>query len=283
MRAIAPAVVGLLLLSCGDRPPAGGTRRGDIDSDRVRAEVERALDQAATRMAYVADSIDDILKPVPLLTAAQESAMLRYGNAEHLVRARALGTRPANEADVASLREAGRLVQLEDSTALWVVRELDHSIPLVTPDTRVLLTRIAQEFQRRLAGMALPRYRLEVTSVLRTAESQADLRASNPNAAAGASTHEFGTTLDIAYSSFAAPQDVALRVDVTDVPWLERRINVFAAAMLEAQAARKSRELQAVLGEVLLDFQQAGDVLVRLERQQPVFHITVAKRQSTEG
>ena len=47
--------------------------------------------------------------------------------------------------------------------------------------------------------------------------------------------------------------------------------------MLEAAAARKSRELMAILGEVLREMQDEGAVYVTLDRQQPVFHITVAR------
>src|SRR5690606_38994327 len=144
----------------------------------------------------------------------------------------------------AAVRRDGRLVELEDSTELWAVRELDHSEALVTPDARALLTRIAERFQQRLAEMGLPRYRVEVTSVLRTAATQADLRQTNPNAAAGTSTHEFGTTLDIAYSSFAAPYEPDIGIDTGSADWLETRLAWFTSASLEAAAGRKSRELQ---------------------------------------
>ena len=55
---------------------------------------------------------------------------------------------------------------------------------------------------------------------------------------------------------------------------LERRVRALA---LERMAARYSRELQAVLGEVLREMQAAGEVMVTLERQQPVYHITLAR------
>jgi hypothetical protein len=42
--------------------------------------------------------------------------------------------------------------------------------------------------------------------------------------------------------------------------------------------ARKSREMQAFLGHVLIELQAAGDVLVILERLQPVYHITAGRR-----
>ncbi|HEX2166498.1 MAG TPA: DUF5715 family protein [Longimicrobiales bacterium] len=273
------AALAVALAACGGEAgeaPAGAGQAAS-NADPGRAAVERVLDTAIARLSQLTDSIDDLLQPVPLLTPSQESALRRFPNSAQLERARSLGARPSDNGELAELRRAGRLMELEDSTELWAVRELDHSVALVTPDAHALLTRIAERFQDRLTEMGLPRYRLEVTSVLRTAESQDELRRTNINAASGTSTHEFGTTLDIAYSSFAAPQAVSLGIDTSDAAWLEPRIGWIAHASLEAAAARKSRELQAILGEVLLDLQQAGDVMVTLERQQPVYHITVAR------
>jgi hypothetical protein len=277
---ILPAVLIVLTSACGDRsaPAEADEAAAGPDGDETRAEVERVLDAAIVRIAQLTDSIDDILQPVPLLTPAQESALQQFGNAAQLARARSLGVRPADSVELAAVRQDGRLVTLADSTELWAVRELDHSVALVTPAAHALLTRIGERFQQRLAEMGLPRYRVEVTSVLRTAETQADLRQTNLNAAAGMSTHEFGTTLDIAYSSFAPPYDPDIAFDAGGAHWLESRLDWVASRSLEAAAARKSRELQAILGAVLLDMQQAGDVMVTLERQQPVYHLTVARR-----
>jgi hypothetical protein len=188
--------------------------------------------------------------------------------------------RPRDEAHLQELLQTGRLVALEDSTEHWIVRELDHSVPYVTPDTRVLLTRIAQRFQQRITALGLPAYRLEVSSVLRTPESQRDLRRTNPNAAAE-STHELAATLDVLYASFAAPAAHGITFDTDAAPWLAPHLDRIAAAMLETAAARKSRELQAILGAVFLELQNAGDVMVTLERQQPVYHFTLARPQQT--
>jgi hypothetical protein len=273
------AAIALVLISCTAESERGRPGDGRAGGDtELRSTVERALDDAIASIAQLTDSIDDLLQPVSLLTPAQESALRRFGNPAQLERARALGARPADSTELAALRTSGRLLELEDSTELWAVRKLEHSLPLLTPDAHALLTRIAQQFQQRITEMGLPRYRVEVTSVLRTPESQADLRQTNPNAAAGMSTHEFGTTLDLAYSSFAAPHDPPLDFDAAGMAWLSSRLDWFARASLEAAAARKSRELQAILGAVLLDLQRAGDVMVTLERQQPVYHLTVARR-----
>jgi hypothetical protein len=243
-----------------------------------REQVEAALDDALQRIVVVADSVDALFRPVPLLTPGQEAAFRRYSNAQQIARARLLGVQAPDAAARAAALQAGRLVVLEDSTALWVVRELTHSEPLLTPDARALLVMIGQRFQSRLAAMGVPAYRLEVTSVLRTAESQAELRRTNPNAAAGQSTHEHGTTLDVAYNSFAAPAAPVLEVESAAAPWLQPYIERMAAALLETVAARNGLELRAILGLVMAELQSEGAVMVTLERQQPVYHFTVARR-----
>jgi Family of unknown function (DUF5715) len=262
--------------ACDARGAADDVVLEELEPEDFGGRSREILETALLDITARADSVDDTLQPVPLLSPAQESGLRRYGNAEQLARARALGVRPADSAATARALADATLVALEDSTAYWVVRELDHSAALVTPATQALLQEIGERFQERIVALGLPPYRLEVTSVLRTAESQADLRTTNPNAAAGTSTHEYGTTLDLAYSSYAAPGD-AYPADHEGPQWLGVYLDRIAAAVLEAAAARKSRELQAILGEVLLQLQNDGAVMVTLERQQPVYHITVAR------
>src|SRR5690606_23667144 len=107
----------------------------------------------------------------------------------------------------------GRLVRLSD-TGRWRVRDLDYSQPLVVPGVVALLDRIGERFHERLAELGAPAFRLEITSVLRTADDQAALRAVNPNAASGESAHEYGTTIDILYSAYSAPIDPIATTDV---------------------------------------------------------------------
>lgn len=243
------------------------------------AAAERVLQRELDRITARADSIDVIFQLLPLLRPAEESVLRRFGNQAQLERARALGIGPSPSAErLQALERDEQLVRLEQSTEHWIVRELDYSVPLVVPSVEVLLTEIGERFHAQLDDLGVPRYRLEVTSGLRSAENQAALRRVNPNAAAGVSTHQFGTTIDIAYSAFAAPQEPIVEVDAAEAPWLEPHLHRFAAAIAETVAARRSRELQAVLGRVLIEMQQEGKVMVTLERLQPVYHVTVARR-----
>lgn len=260
-----------------ERGRAAGDRAPTRTAPPVDAEAVAALAGTLERAESLADSVEDVLRPVPLLRPAEEAALRGYTNAENLRRARSLGVRAADSAELEALVAEGRLVRLEDSTSYWVVRDLDDSRPYVTPDTRALLERLGRAFQGRLDSMGIPRYRIEVSSVLRTAEDQASLRTRNVNAAAGASAHEFGTTVDLAYSGYAAPADLPPPL-VGDAPDpLRPHLEAVARRVLERVAARKSRELEAVLGRVLREAQEEGRVLVTLERLQPVYHITVGR------
>lgn len=282
--------VALLAISCGpaddpgaDRAAAPAAEAPGGEAARDPGPEERALRLTLARAHALADSIEDRLRPLPLMRPGEEASLRRYGQAAQLARARALGVRPSGEAELESLVREGRLVTLEDSTRYWILRDLESSRPLVTPDTRALIERIGAAFQERLEAIGLPPYRLEITSALRTASDQALLRQGNINAARGVSTHEFGTSVDIAYSAFAPPAEVPGGVVADGPTWMAPYLEAIAAAVLESVSARKSRELKAVLGEALREAQAEGVVQVTLERLQPVYHITVARRLADSG
>jgi hypothetical protein len=262
-------VLTLPALAC-DRGPT----REEIEAETIAA-VERALAGAIGHADGLARDVSRTLEPLPLLTPGEEDALRSYLNDAHLGRARALGVRAGTSQAVDSLVAAGRLVQLEDSTAHWIVRP-GTSPAHVVPHVRALLEELGTRFQRRLAELQLPPYRIEVTSALRTSERQADLRDSNANAA-GVSAHEFGTTVDISYAAFAPPAelpaDLTGGAPATLAPHLQR----IGALALESASARKSRELSKIFGDVLREAQREGLVLVIYERQQTVFHLTVAR------
>jgi hypothetical protein len=268
----------LATLLLGGCAPAQDRNTPPSTKDDARSAAS-ALAREMLRMRARADTIDAIFQPMPLLRPAQEAALRRFGNDTQLAAARRLGVAPnTSEAELEQLVRAGRLVRLADSSEHWVVRRLDHSAPYVTPDAAALLRELAQRFHGALAEAGVPPYRLEVTSALRSAEDQARLRAVNPNAAEGRSTHQYGTTFDIAYNAFAPPAAPIVEPALPEGDWLEPHLVEVAAALAETVAARRSRELMAVLGTLLIDLQNEGRVMVTLERLQPVYHMTVARR-----
>ena len=91
------------------------------------------------------------------------------------------------------------------------------------------------------------------------------------------SSHEFGTTVDLSYAAFAPPADppgeILTGAPTEFAPHLERIVDL----ALESVSARKSRELGAIFSQVLWEAQAEGLALVIYERQQTVYHVTVAR------
>ncbi len=278
-------LVAALAAACGSRGGAASPDQAEAEAQaRVVARLDSTLHEALPRIRAAADSLDDALRPVALLRPGEEAALRRYLNAEQLARARRLGVTPAaDSAALAGLVASGALVPLPDSTRWWVAGNLERSAPYVTPDVLALLKEVGEGFQARLDSLGAVPLRFHVSSAVRTAADQAALQGRNPNAAQGRSTHEFGTTVDVAYSTFAAPPGAAGSVEVDGAPWLTPVLGLVAGSSLELVAARRSRELEAILGRTLRTLQDQGKVMVTLERQEPVFHMTVARRLGEGG
>jgi hypothetical protein len=240
------------------------------------AEIGQLLTETVQHADHLAASADRVLRPLPVMTPAEEDSLRRFQNGAHVASGRALGVRVESREARDSLVAAGRLVQLQDSTRHWIVRR-GASPAYVVPAVPGLLEELGRRFQERLAGVGVPPYRIEVTSALRTSSRQERLRRTNSNAAASVSSHEFGTTVDLSYAAFAPPGEALAEVldplpaDVR--PPMERLVDL----ALESVSARKSREIGAIFGQVLAEAQSEGLALVIYERQQTVYHVTVAR------
>jgi hypothetical protein len=263
-----------LLASCGwverERQEAAEAARA-----ATLAEVEGILAETVRRADRTAGAADRILSPMPVMTPAEEEGLRRFLSAAHVERAREFGVRVTSGKDLDSLLAFGRLVQLADSTEHWIVRE-GASPAYVVPPLRSLLDTLGARFQERLAEMRLPPYRIEVTSALRTSERQERLRRSNTNAAAGVSSHEFGATVDLSYAAFAPPAEPPPTIPDGTPAELHPNLGRIADLALESVSARKSRELGKIFSDVLRRAQDEGIALVLYERQQTIYHVTVA-------
>jgi len=215
------------------------------------------------------DSVRAAFERARPLGAREVSELRQDVNAEQIATARRLGIRAGNQARIDALARAGRLVPLGDSTAYWVLRDMDHSVPFVTPDARAMLVELGRRFHARLDRLGLPRYRMKVTSALRTDETQADLRKTNSYASRTVSAHEFGTTVDVSHERFAVPADPRPAGDAA----LEHE-----REMLEAVGKEHAKVLQAELGRAIAELRDQHALHVMMENMQPVYHMTVARR-----
>lgn len=218
------------------------------------------------RLAALGDSVRAAFGRAGTLGAREVAELRQDVNAEQVAAARALGVRVSGDAGRERLRREGRLVALGDSTAYWVLRDMEHSVPYVTPDARAMLVELGRRFHARLDSLGLPRYRMKVTSALRTGATQADLRRTNSYASRTVSAHEFGTTVDVSHERFAVP-----------APSGDPRTWAMEAEVLEEVEREHAKVLQAELGRAVAEMRDEGALLVMMENRQPVYHMTVAR------
>jgi hypothetical protein len=235
---------------------------------RSRAELEQRLAE-----------IEAVVQRLPGLIGSIRRDMRQHLNATHVAAARSNGVGPVRDsAHLATLVERGALVQLPESTRWWVLRDLNHSLPYVTPGTQAAMEEVGRRFHARLDEHGLPPFRLDITSVLRTSDQQSALQRRNRNASDTTSSHEFGTTLDIAYLSFAAPESLdhpSLATEPGDQ--VSPSLRAEMTTRLDSLGTLHAPHLEGELGAVLQQLERDGVVLPLRERSQPVYHITVAR------
>ena len=175
-------------------------------------------------------------------------------NSEQLAHAQANGLKTIIkdkkhfESQIDSLVEEDVLVKIKPNK-YYNIRRLTHSYPYLTPEARDLLNLIGKRFQANLQAEGLPKYKFQVSSLLRTIEFQRQLTRQNVNATYGLSAHYYGTTFDIAYDKY------------------DRRGKSYQDAKVEAILEKTLRELR----------EECRMMIIR-ESSNKCFHMTVVKR-----
>jgi len=177
-------------------------------------------------------------------------------NARHLKHAKANGIKPfSSDADVLEgvkeLIREGELEKLEDNQ-YYMVDNLTHSHPYLTPETIELLDLIGERFQEKLKDNNIEIYHFRITSVLRTKESQKRLSRSNINATSD-SSHLYGTTFDISWKNLIRKG------------WFGKQTTVAHGPAI--------RLLSQTIGEL----KKEGKLVVVTEFKEACFHITIAE------
>lgn len=241
-------------------PPAAGTAP--------------AVDSLAAFVSGLRGRFEQLREP----TSYEENRLRRPTTpsySEHLEMADSLGVAPlTSEAELDRHLRTGELVPLVDGP-YYVMRILEHSKPFVRPLLIDRLDELGQRFQAELADAGLPPYRFAISSALRTADLQADLMQSNRNATTGRSSHEYGASVDLVYTRYALWPTAA---DTLVVPFSDA-----AAPTAQTLAIRWANDLAGTyddrlfgaLARVLGQMQDEGKLIVLLEDEQPVFHITI--------
>lgn len=287
------ALVGIAALGAcepKEEPAVEGTSRPAAESPRPAVDHATAQRAAAVLEEELA-TVESRLDSLPGLILSVRRTLRRHLNEDHIARGRSLGIRPLQDTTaITALVSSGKLVRLPDTTRHWVVRELDQSLPYVTPDKKAALEELGERFHARLTEAGLPPFRFEISSGLRTGDLQRVLRARNPNASQTRSSHEFGTTVDIAYNEFSppsmeewAPWRSAVTGEGEAEERLRRRLDATAQLRLDSLGNTYSDHLKGELGAVLEAMQAEGRMWPLYERSQPVFHTTLASTKETQG
>lgn len=151
--------------------------------------------------------------------------------------------------NIKKLVSDGDLVKIENSD-YYVVDKLTHSHPYLTPKAAVLLDEIGKRFQKKLEDKDMKKRYFQITSLLRTGESQRRLGQSNTNATSN-SSHLYGTTFDITYARVFRKPKLMDKFEVEDGPAIK------------------------LLSEVIGELRKENRCVVVTERKERCFHITV--------
>lgn len=232
-----------------------------------------AMDSLDARLTRVRGALERLPEPT-----SDEDASLRRPQtpsySEHLRMSDSLGIRPLrSEAALDAHVRRGSLVPLVD-TEWYAVRILEHSKPFVRPLLLERLQEVGQRFHEALAEAGLPRYRYVISSALRTSDLQEDLASFNRNATSSRSSHEYGVSVDIVYTDYALTPSAAdsLSAFDGDLPRAQR----MGLRWTEDLGRAYYSHLFGAMARVLIEMQRDERLLVLLESEQPVFHITLA-------
>lgn len=143
----------------------------------------------------------------------------------------------------------GDLVKIETSD-YYILDKLSHSHPYLTPKAADLLEDIGKRFQMKLDEKNIKKRYFEITSLLRTGESQRRLGRSNTNASSN-SSHLYGTTFDITYARVFRKPKLSKDYEIADGPAIK------------------------LLSEAIGELRKEKRCVVVTERNERCFHITV--------
>jgi len=143
----------------------------------------------------------------------------------------------------------GDLVKIEASD-YYILDKLSHSHPYLTPKAADLLDDIGKRFQDKLDEKNMKKRYFEITSLLRTGESQRRLGRSNTNASSN-SSHLYGTTFDITYARVFRKPKLSKEYEIADGPAIK------------------------LLSETIGELRKEKRCVVVTERNERCFHITV--------
>lgn len=192
----------------------------------------------------VTSTPDSIVHRIKVNSIGNLRAVFCDINVTHLESAMAIGIAPIN--DIRTAYAITKPLLKIRSCEEYYLDSLTYSLPYLIPQAAKLLSDIGRGFTDSIHSRCGKKYKIKVTSVLRTEGSIEKLRRRNKNAT-DTSAHQFGTTFDISYAKFIA---------------------------CDPNYIISQECLKNVLGEVLFDLRNKNRCYVKYEVKQGCFHIT---------
>ncbi len=192
-----------ILPSCESSIP----QKMDKAEETIVNAVEDILDTEIEPIEDFEDYFESESEHASLYENLRPTRNLRDPNKMHIQTGREVGLKEPfrKNADFLAVRDeylqTGLLKYVEDDT-YFRKKTMRHSYPYMTPEAIDLLKEISIRFNEKLKARKMPAYSLQLTSCLRTLESQSGLRKKNKNATQDTSSHVFGASFDISYWEF---------------------------------------------------------------------------------
>jgi len=200
------SIIFFSLLSCESNISSS---QNDNETDTISNPKENAKEEDSDDFDEFVEEEDE---HCTLYEGLRPSRNLRDPNKMHIKTGREVGLKEPfrKNADFLAVRdsivESGFLQYVENDT-YYRKKRMKHSYPYLTPEAIALLKEISARFNEKLKAKRMPEYSLQLTSCLRTLESQTKLRKKNRNATRDTSSHVFGASFDISYWEFYRNKD----------------------------------------------------------------------------
>ena len=153
------------------------------------------------------------VKFVSFFDKIRPNKVLRDPNRLHIEAGREMGLEQPfrKDADFLAVRDSilenQILLYVEDDT-FFRKKRMYHSYPYLTKEAIQLLKELGSEFDKQVKKKRLKdEYALQLTSCLRTLQSQERLRHNNNNATLDTTSHAFGASFDVSYWDFYRKKD----------------------------------------------------------------------------
>jgi len=206
-------------------------------------------------------------------TKAKEMLLMKYNlNFHRKEVVKHLRSPLLNDNDLKDNIKKNNLLYLEtDKSKLYYFHNVRKKYRYLTPEAKKGLILITNRFQEKLQKHknGLPKVKLAVSSVIRTAQYQKKLFGRE-----FVSTHSYGGCFDIFFEDFYVklPEDSVQNQTISEIKkTLQRRFGFMMGDSLR-------RQLRTVLMETLLELQKERLIYAFLENDRRCYHITILKK-----